>query len=154
MSTSKNHYLRHTLATIAYRFQSSVHEAGDDFGNFDPGHGARTPCEIITHMTHLLRGSASIIKEKIFSSDTLEPLDFEGEIERFNKQLHELDNLFIDTDLTEKTANRLLQGPIADILTHIGQLALMRRLNGNPTGISGFSSAPISVGEFSYFKNG
>lgn len=147
---SKNSYLRHTIATIAYRFQSSVHEASDNFGEFDPGHGARTPSEIIRHMTHLLQASGTIIHEGVFSSEALESLNLKGEIDRFNKQLEELDSIFIETDLTEKTAYRILQGPIADILTHIGQLALMRRLNGNPTGISGYASAPISIGKLSY----
>lgn len=102
-------------------------------------------------MTHLLQASGNIITEGGFRSEPLKTLNLESEIDRFNKQLQKLDSIFIETDLTEKATNRLLQGPISDILTHIGQLSLMRRLNGNPTGISGFSSAPISVGQLSYF---
>ena len=151
MKAQKNQLLRHSLSTIAYRFQSSVHEAGESFGDFDPGHDSRTPGEIITHMTHLLRASGSMIRKGAFSSERLETLSLKAEIDRFNKQLKVLDSIFKETDLSEKAANRLLQGPIADILTHIGQLALMRRLNGNPTGVSGFSKAPISIGELSYF---
>lgn len=151
MATQKNHYLRHSLSTIAYRFQSSVHGAGSDFGNFDAGQNSRTPCQIINHMTHLLLASGSMIKEGAFKSDRLEIQNLEAETDRFNEQLKVLDIILIETDLSEKTTNRLLQGPIADILTHIGQLALMRRLNGNPTGVSGFSSAPINIGQLSYF---
>lgn len=151
MATSTNHYLRHSLATIAYRFQSSVHGAGGDFGSFNPGHGARTTCEVINHITHLLRASGAIIKNGNFRSDPVEIESLEIEIERFNKQLQKLDVIFEETDLSEAAVNRLLQGPIADILTHIGQLSLMRRLNENPTGVSGYSSAPIEVGRLSYF---
>lgn len=151
MKAQTNRLLRHSLSTIAYRFQASVHEAGEDFGNFDAGHGTRTPCQIITHLAYLVQASGSMIQKKTFSSKRLETLNLQAEIDRFNNQLKVLDTILKETDLPEKAVNKLLQGPIADILTHVGQLALLRRLNGNPTGISGFSSAPIKVGQLSYF---
>jgi hypothetical protein len=151
MATLKNHYLRHTLATIAYRFQNTLHESRDNFGDFTPGQGARKTCEIINHMTQLLRASRGIIEDGAFNYKRLDVLDLPSEATRFNDELKEFDDLIADRDLSEAEIDRLLQGPISDILTHIGQLSLMRRLNGNPVGRGGFSKAPISIGKLSYF---
>lgn len=148
---SKNNYLRHTIATIAYRFQNTLHDARDNFGDFSPGLGARNSCEIINHMTQLLRASRRIIEDGTFTYNPLEVLDLPSETNRFNEELKAFDDLIKDRDLQEAGIHRLLQGPISDILTHIGQLALMRRLNGNPVGRGGFFKAPISIGKLSYF---
>lgn len=151
MTTSKNNYLRHTVATIAYRFQNTLHESRDNFGEFSPGLGARNSCEIINHMTQLLRASSGIIEDGAFNYKRLEVLDLDSETIRFHNELKAFDDLIKDRDLQEPETYRLLQGPVSDILTHIGQLSLMRRLNGNPVGRGGFSKAPISIGKLSYF---
>jgi hypothetical protein len=151
MSTPKNHFLRHTLATIAYRFQNAAHQTPDDFGDFSPGKGTRTVSEIINHMYQLLRSSGVLIEEGTFSSNPPEKLKYQAEVERFSKELVEFDRILIKEDFDLPTAYRLLQGPLSDILTHIGQIAMMRRLDGNPVKRGGYSSAPITIGEFSYF---
>ncbi len=149
--SNNNDFLRHILATIAYRFQNTVHEARDNFGDFSPGLGARKSCEIISHMTQLLCASRAIIEDGTFNYSPPDVLDLRSETIRFNDKLKAFDDLINDRDLQEEEIYRLLQGPISDILTHIGQLSLMRRLNGNPVGRGGFSKAPISIGKLSYF---
>ena len=42
------------------------------------------------------------------------------------------------------SAERLLQGPFADAMTHAGQLALLRRLAGTPVAPEDFSTAEIN----------
>jgi hypothetical protein len=42
---------------------------------------------------------------------------------------------------------RLLQGPIADALTHVGQIAMLRRLAGCPVKGESFFVADIRVGQ-------
>jgi hypothetical protein len=151
MSKPKNHFLRHTLATIAYRFQNATHQTPDDFGDFSPGQGTRTVSEIINHMYQLLRSSGMLIDEGTFSSKPAKKLKYLPEIERFSKELVEFDRILIKEDFDLPTAYRLLKGPLSDILTHIGQIAMIRRLDGNPVKRGGYSSAPIAIGQFSYF---
>lgn len=151
MSRQNNHFLRHTLATIAYRFQNATQNTFDDFGDFSPGQGTRTVSELINHMYQLLRSSAMLIEQGTFNSKPPEKLTYQTEIERFTKELKNFDKILIEVDLDMPTTYRLLQGPLSDILTHIGQIAMMRRLDGNPLKKGGYSSAPITIGQFSYF---
>lgn len=151
MSRQNNHFLRHTLATIAYRFQNATHNTSNDFGDFSPGLGTRTVSEVINHMYQLLRSSGMLIEQGTFNSNPPEKLTYTPEIERFAEELVNFDKILIEEDLDIPTAYRLLQGPLSDILTHIGQIAMMRRLDGNPVNKGGYSSAPIAIGQFSYF---
>lgn len=151
MSRQNNHFLRHTLATIAYRFQNATHNTSDDFGDFSPGQDTRTVSEVINHMYQLLRSSGMLIKEGSFNSNPSEKLTYQPEIERFSEELVNFDKILIEEELDMPTAYRLLQGPLSDILTHIGQIAMMRRLVGDPVNRGGYSSAPIAIGQFSYF---
>ena len=40
-------------------------------------------------------------------------------------------------------SKRLLQGPLSDILTHIGQISMLSTLNDNPIEWEDFSSSPL-----------
>ena len=40
-----------------------------------------------------------------------------------------------------------MQGPVADALTHVGQLAMMRRLSGSPIRGENFIEAAIVAGQ-------
>jgi hypothetical protein len=44
-------------------------------------------------------------------------------------------------------AEALFQGPIADALTHVGQLAMQRRLTGAPTRGENFFVAVVTAGQ-------
>ena len=46
-----------------------------------------------------------------------------------------------------KVLERLLQGPLADALTHTGQLTLLRRLAGAPVAHENFMEADIRAGQ-------
>jgi hypothetical protein len=146
-----NEYLRHTLATIAYRFQQSVGKATNDFGSFSLGHGTRSPAEIVHHMYRVLKASAEFVTSGRYSDENPENLSLYHEIERFNTGLSEFDNILAETHLESEFSKRLLQGPLADILTHIGQLSMMSRLNGYPIDGENFAKAPITIGKLSYF---
>ena len=153
MSTlTANAYLRHTLSTIAYRFQKSVHKTSDSFGDLSIGKSVRTPVEIINHMYQVLYWTRTFIQEESFDKTAPEKLDLKGEIERFNNELKTLDNVLTKQELGINYAKRLLQGPLSDILTHVGQLSMLCRLDGYPIEGEDFSSAPIKTGELSYFN--
>jgi len=142
----KNEYLRHTLSTIAYRFQKSVKNTENDFGDFSAGKGSRTPNEIINHMRQVLSATRIYILEKRYEKETPEKLNLKFEIERFNSELKNIDNILADKKLGINYSKRLLQGPFSDIMTHIGQISMLRRLNGNPIEGEDFSSASIQTG--------
>jgi len=151
MSEPNNEYIRHSLATIAYRFQKSVSRSSNEFGSFNLGHGSRNPAEIVNHIYQVLKATKDFIQDGKFDKENPENLSFKLEIERFNAELHELDRVLAGNNLGLDFSKRLLQGPIADILTHIGQISMMSRLNGNSIDGEDFASAPIKVGTLTYF---
>ena len=142
----KNEYLRHTLSTIAYRFQKAVKNAEMSFGDFTIGKGSRTPNEIINHMYQVLNATRNYILEEKLPKEIPEKLNLKLEIERFNVELKNLDNVLSEKELEMNYSKKLLQGPFSDILTHIGQISMLSRLNGNPIKGEDFSSAPITTG--------
>ena len=75
-----------------------------------------------------------------------EKLSFENEIERFNIELSTVDQLLDNQDLDINLSKRLFQGPFSDILTHIGQLAMLQRLVDNPIEGEDFSKSKIKTG--------
>jgi hypothetical protein len=152
MSEPKNEYVRHTLATIAYRFQKSVSRSTNEFGSFNLGHGSRKTAEIVNHIYHVLKATKDFIQDGKYNEKNPENLSLELEIKRVNAELHELDNILMEKNLGSDVSKRLLQGPLADILTHIGQISMMSRLNGYPIDSEDFASAPIKVGTLFYFK--
>ena len=139
-----NELLRHTLSTIQYRFEKALHGAGDDFGDFNLGKGSRTPAQIINHMSYLATAVNRIAEdgERI----ELGELPFPEEIERFQAALRNADILFKSRQLDLPLSKKLLQGPLADMLTHIGQIAMLQRLNDNAVPRGNFAAADIRTG--------
>jgi hypothetical protein len=142
----KNEYLRHTLSTIAYRFQKAVKNAEMSFGDFTIGKGSRTPNEIINHMYQVLIATRNYILQKRLQKEIPKKLNLKLKIDRFNLELKNLDKVLSDKELEMNYSKKLLQGPLSDILTHIGQISMLSRLNGNPIKGEDFSSASIKTG--------
>ena len=140
-----NEYLRHTIATIDYRFKKSVRNVDDNFGNFNLGKGSRSPIEIINHMYHVLYSTRVFVEEERFNKETPKKLKLEQEIERFTLELKEIDKTFSVEELGVQYSKKLLQGPLSDILTHIGQISMLQRLNNKPIKWEDFSSVPIQA---------
>lgn len=134
--------LRHFLATLAYRTQKAVREAPSDFGDFRAAEGARTPVELVRHMTSVLDLARSFFTG---SRQKPEPLpSLSAEVERFHAVLEDVGrHLAVGTPMNEASPERLLQGPLADAMTHAGQLALLRRLSGSPIPPENFLLAAI-----------
>jgi hypothetical protein len=142
----KNEYLRHTLATIDYRFQKSVKYRNTDFGDYTLGKESRSPKEIINHMYFVLSSTTIYIQEERIQKGEPDKLNLELEIERFNSEIKNLDKVLSENELDINYSKRLLQGPLSDILTHIGQISMLSRLNNNPIESEDFSSSPIKTG--------
>jgi len=132
--------LRHSLATLAYRLNRAVEGAPPEFGAFCTG-TARSPVEILAHMGDLMDWA---LRQADGVADWTEaaPLDWDGELARFSAALRRLDERLASGPVLcdEK---RLFQGPIADALTHVGQIALLRGLQGAPARPKNYFKAEI-----------
>jgi hypothetical protein len=141
--TCKRALLVHFLAALAYRTQKALRGAPPEFAVFDAGHLARTPQQLIRHMTSVLGYSRTCFLGGTYRPEPLETLD--GEVQRFHAMVQEVATLLtVGTPLREVTEERLLQGPFADAMTHTGQLALLRRLARVPVPPEDFLVAEIS----------
>ena len=70
---------------------------------------------------------------------------FREEIERFHELLLSLrEQLDAEIPLRGLTEEQLLQGQFSDAMTHVGQLAMLRRLHGEPIKSENFIHAAIS----------
>jgi hypothetical protein len=142
---TKREMLRHTVATLAYRGAKAVRGAPEPFAAFKASGTTRTPAEILAHIGDLLDWALSIAKGKETWSNA-EPLPWNQEIDRFHGALAAFDEyLASDSELSASCA-RIFQGPIADALTHVGQIAMLRRLAGEPIKGENYSRAKIAVG--------
>jgi hypothetical protein len=144
-SDSSRQLLRHTLATLAYRASKTLRDAPESFATYSTGEKGRTPAHVLAHMGDLFDWALSIVKGKQAWHDS-EPLAWPQEVERFFKTLKAFDDyLASDAPLTV-SAEKLFQAPIADALTHTGQIAMLRRMAGCPMRGENYFRAEIVVG--------
>jgi hypothetical protein len=138
----KRPLLRHFLAALAYRTQKALHGAPASFAHFDAGNRVRTPQDLLRHMTAVLGYARTFFDGGTYEA-RLEPT-MEAEVARFHAMLEDLARrLDSGTPLRDITEEQLLQGPLADAMTHAGQLALLRRLAGSPVAPENFIFAAI-----------
>jgi len=142
---TKREMLRHTVATLAYRGAKAVRGAPDSFASYHASETTRTPAQILAHVGDLLDWGLSIAKGAEAWNNS-EPLAWSQEVARFHRALESFDNyLGSDAELSA-ACERLFQGPIADALTHVGQLTMLRRIAGAPIKGENYSRAKIEAG--------
>lgn len=144
-SDPKREMLRHTVATLAYRGAKAVRGAPDSFAAFKASETTRTPAQILTHIGDLLDWALSIAK----GAETwhnAEPQSWSLEVERFHAALARFDDYLASDAELKGTCERLFQGAIADSLTHVGQLTMLRRIAGAPIRGENYSVAKIQPG--------
>jgi len=144
-SDQKREMLRHTVATLAYRGAKAVRGADESFASFKASETTRTPAQILAHIGDLLDWALSIAKGAETWHDS-ELRSWNQEIERFHGALSRFDDYLASDAKLVATCERLFQGPIADALTHVGQLAMLRRIAGEPIRGENYSVAEISSG--------
>ena len=137
--------LRHTVATLAYRGCKAVRGAADTFAGFHASEDARTPGQILAHVGDLLDWALSIARGQQQWNDS-SPLAWHDEVHRFFAALEALDDYLASDSPLEARPEKLFQGPISDALTHIGQIAMLRRLAGAPVRGENFYVAKIAAG--------
>lgn len=142
---TKRELLRHTVATLAYRGAKAVRGAPDSFAAFKASGTTRTPAEILAHIGDLLDWALSIAKGNE-TWNNAEPLAWNQEVERFHAALAAFDEYLAAEGELSASCERIFQGPIADALTHVGQIAMLRRLAGEPIKGENYSRAKIEAG--------
>ena len=142
---SNRHMLRHSLATIAYRGSKAMRGAGEDFARFRATETCRTPGELVAHLGDLMDWSLTQAQ----GAPKWQPapvLPWEEGKARFFASLKSFDDFLASDAPVQFPAEKLLQGPIADALTHIGQLAMLRRLAGSKLKGENYFKADIVTG--------
>jgi hypothetical protein len=137
--------LRHSLATIAYRGGKTVRDAPQAYVDFQAGANLRTPIQILTHIGDLFDWALSIAKGKQVWRDS-EPLEWPDEVQRFFETLKGFDDYLASSEPLHAPPEKLLQGPIADAMHHVGQLAMLRRLAGSPIRGENYYVADVAAG--------
>jgi len=137
--------LRHCIATLAYRCAKTLRGAPAGFADFQLPEGARTPAEILAHMGDLLDWALSMARGERAWRDS-PPRPWDQEVHRFFAVLGAFDAYLASDAPLHATAEKLFQGPIADALTHVGQLATRRRLAGAPVRGENYFVAEIVAG--------
>jgi hypothetical protein len=135
--------LRHTLATVAYRGAKAVGNAPDEFASFQ---GAdKAPAQILAHIVDLLDWGLSMANGKREWHQST-PLPWAKQVSRVFTALENFDRYLASAEPLHAPAEKLFQGPIADVLTHVGQIAMLRRLAGVPIKGENYFVAEIAAG--------
>jgi hypothetical protein len=142
---TKRQLLSHPVATIAYRGGKAVRNAPQEFATFRIGETTRTPKKILAHTGDLFDWALSLAQGKhIWRNST--PLPWDQEVERFFLTLKKFDDYLAPDASLEFSAEKLFQGPVADALTHVGQISMLRRLAGAPVRGENYFKAEIVAG--------
>lgn len=137
--------LRHAIATLAYRAAKTMRGAPESFAVYRPAPTSNTPLEIVAHMGDLFDWAFTMTTGDIkWNSST--PQTWEQECARFFAALRKFDDALATGGPFPYELTRMFQGPVADALTHTGQLAMLRRLSGYPMKGESYNRADIVIG--------
>jgi hypothetical protein len=138
-------YLRHVLATIAYRAGKTIRTAPESFADFKPGLSTKTPLQIVAHMGDLFDWSLTVVKGTP-GWKAAPTTNWNDDVARFFAALKRFDDYLVSGEPIKMDLAKLFQGPISDSLTHIGQLAMLRRLHGSSMKGESYMRADIVPG--------
>jgi hypothetical protein len=141
----KRAFLRHTVATVAYRGGKAVRDAPDSFAAFSPDGSPRTPAKILAHIGDLYDWALTQAKGAEAWQES-EPLPWPQEVARFHAALQRFDDYLASDAPIAASIEQIFQGAVADSLTHVGQLAMLRRLAGAAIKGENYARADIVAG--------
>ena len=137
--------LRQLAATLAYRASKVLRDVPADFPAASLGPATRQPIEIVAHMADLMAWGVHLARgEHTWTAAGAN--DWDVEVQRFFDGLTLLDRELAAHEITETAMQKLTQGPLADALTHVGQLAMLRGVAGAPIRPESYARAEIVVG--------
>jgi hypothetical protein len=142
----KRMLLRHAVAVVAFRAGTALRDAPPDFAGFRASDHTRTPIQIVTHMCDLYDWALWMARSHHVWKDT-EATTWEADVARFFDALTAFDDYLATGATLIWSAERLLAGPVADSLTHIGQIAMLRGMHGSPVKGQNYAKADILAGK-------
>jgi hypothetical protein len=145
MSDDGRQLLRHTLAVLAYRGGKAIRGAPPGFEEFCAGSGTRPAGQILAHVGDLLDWCEGLC-EGVQRWQNGEVQSWDALSARFFANLARVEARLASSEPLGYPAERIFQGPIADALTHVGQIALLRRLAGHPVRGENYFKAVIVAG--------
>lgn len=150
METSSPQYekavsLRHALATLAYRAAKVLRDVPAGFPDFRPGEGSRSACEILAHLAELMDWALTQARGQE-RWHGLQPSAWDSDSRRFFAALAKLDEYLASDEKLHAPPEKIFQGAIADAFTHVGQIAMLRRLANAPVRGETYSVAKIEAG--------
>jgi hypothetical protein len=144
-SPGKRELLRHTLATLAYRGGKAVRGAPSEFAAFKASPTTRTPGEILAHVGDLLDWGLALAQGRR-DWKPRPPQSWEADVQRFHEALAAFDAYLASNAPLGAPAEGLFQGPVADAINHVGQINLLRRMQGSPVKGENYFKADIAAG--------
>lgn len=144
--------LRHAVATLAYRAEKVLREVPEGFPQFRPSPASRTPVEVLSHLGDLMEWGERMARGEMrwrpgVTTEWAEARD------RFFRGLAALDAALAAPAAAPFTAV-IFQGPVADALTHVGQLAMVRGMCGAPVRPESYARATIRSGRVGLEQDG
>ncbi len=137
--------LRHTVATLAYRGGKALRGAPPEFAEFRAAEGTRTPGQILAHIGDLFDWALSLANGAQKWQDS-PPLSWDAGSARFFAALESFDARLASSEPLACPPQKLFQGPVADALTHVGQIAMLRRMAGVPIKAENYFKAAVTIG--------
>jgi hypothetical protein len=142
---AKRALLRHAIATLAYRGAKALRGAEPSFADFHAGSDARTPLQLVAHLGDLFDWALTMAQGDQ-KWNPAAPTSWSEESTRFFVTLGRLDEFLASDRILGCPVERLFQGPVADALTHVGQLMMLRRLSRAPVRSENYAIAAIAAG--------
>ena len=137
--------LRRIVATLAYRAAKVLRDAPPGFDTMQVAHDTRRPVEIVAHLADLLTWARSLVAgDYVWKAEG--GGDWNVEVKRFFDRLAELDADLAAGESFKGATDQLIQGPLADALTHVGQLVMLRGMFGAPIKPESYARAEIEIG--------
>lgn len=138
----KRELLRHLVAAVTFRARIAILDAPPNFAAFKIDENIRTPAEILAHLGDLLQGSLFLMQGELIYLNSA-PLDWDAEVTRFFSAAKEFDSYLASDTPLNQSIEKITQGPIADALTHVGQIVMLRRAAGSPVPVESYFTAEI-----------
>ena len=137
--------LRHTIATLAYRAEKALRDAPPHFAEFRASPHSRTALALVAHLGDLMEWGERMARgERRWQA--VAQTSWAPAIERFFRGLAALDAAVAEAQASSLNHEAIFQGPVADALTHVGQLTLMRGMAGSPVRPESYARANITTG--------
>ena len=144
-STPSDLCLRHTLATLAYRAEKALRDAPPGFADFCPSAHSRSALALVAHLGDLMEWGERMARGES-RWQAVPQTSWAAATDRFFRGLAALDAALAEMPSQSLAHKLIFQGPVADALTHVGQLTMMRGMTGSPVRPESYARARISIG--------